>query len=200
MSADTSKDLLQPCPFCGGEADLREANQSFFVQCNEVIAGLLPHRRCYAAMGENYDRDAMPEHMYSTAEDAAAAWNRRRAPVPVIEPCVLRDALEAIAAPSEQKDFGWWTLTARKALGVATPREAEALRATPPPVATPLKDPRECKHETALFKCDGCGLDFHGLKRAEPIGDSVRAVTSPPAPAQEIGPTPLSPNLPSPFV
>jgi hypothetical protein len=28
-------------------------------------------------MGENYDRDAMPEHMYSTADDAATAWNRR---------------------------------------------------------------------------------------------------------------------------
>lgn len=59
-----------------------------------------------------------------------AAYEKQQ---PAHEPSALRDALEAIAAPSEEKDFGWWTLTARKALGIATPREVAALRATPPP-------------------------------------------------------------------
>lgn len=77
MDEQLPSDTLLPCPFCGGEADIEEANGSFFARCIEVVPGLLPHRRCFAAMGENYDRDAMPEHMYSTAEDAVAAWNRR---------------------------------------------------------------------------------------------------------------------------
>lgn len=51
--------------------------ESYYVRCDERTPGRLPHRQCFAAMGENYDRDAMPEHMYSTAEDAAFAWNQR---------------------------------------------------------------------------------------------------------------------------
>jgi hypothetical protein len=32
---------------------------------------------CYAALGEVYDRDAMPDHHFAEMEDAIAAWNRR---------------------------------------------------------------------------------------------------------------------------
>jgi hypothetical protein len=32
---------------------------------------------CYCAVGEGYDRDAMPEHAFSSHEEAALAWNTR---------------------------------------------------------------------------------------------------------------------------
>jgi hypothetical protein len=53
------------------------------------------------------------------------------------EPCALRDALDAIASPSDPKDYGWWTQLARHALGIATDRERAAVEARPaPPPAT----------------------------------------------------------------
>jgi hypothetical protein len=61
---------LKPCPFCGYAAGIGDGGGKFYVQC------LSPD--CFAAMGERYDCDAMPEHAFDSAEAAAAAWNRRR--------------------------------------------------------------------------------------------------------------------------
>lgn len=62
---------LLPCPFCGAEAVLRDYTPyGFYVACNSVD--------CYAAVGEGYDRDAMPDHQFDSAERAAEAWNRRK--------------------------------------------------------------------------------------------------------------------------
>lgn len=61
---------LLPCPFCGGEAYIDGTEDAhFFVGC----------RDCFCNVGESYDRDAMPEHMFYTVEDAAKAWNTRAA-------------------------------------------------------------------------------------------------------------------------
>lgn len=62
------KKELAPCPFCGGDGILLNYDERmFFVSCND----------CYCCVGEGYDRDAMPEHMFHNAEEATAAWNRR---------------------------------------------------------------------------------------------------------------------------
>jgi len=41
----------------------------------------------------------------------------------------FREALAAIAAPCAAADYGWWTVTARKALGIATRNEQSTLGA-----------------------------------------------------------------------
>jgi hypothetical protein len=77
VSEQLSSEELLPCPFCGGEAILNEGDGKFYVACLKLEPGALPHRKCFATLGENYDRDAMPDHMYHSAEDATRAWNRR---------------------------------------------------------------------------------------------------------------------------
>jgi hypothetical protein len=32
---------------------------------------------CWCSMGENWDRDAMPDHQFRDEESAVAAWNHR---------------------------------------------------------------------------------------------------------------------------
>lgn len=58
---------LLPCPFCGGDAYTIESGGKWFVGCSQ----------CYCNVGEAYDRDAMPEHMFATEPEAVAAWNTR---------------------------------------------------------------------------------------------------------------------------
>jgi phage/plasmid primase-like uncharacterized protein len=65
---------LKPCPFCGNGAHVRDDDENyrgagFCVVCDSVD--------CFAALGEGYDRDAMPEHRFATEEEAIEAWNRR---------------------------------------------------------------------------------------------------------------------------
>ncbi len=62
---------LLPCPFCGGDAYVDGNDEShFFAGC----------KTCFCNVGEAYDRSAMPEHMFLTADEAIAAWNRRSPP------------------------------------------------------------------------------------------------------------------------
>ncbi|TWF53230.1 Lar family restriction alleviation protein [Neorhizobium alkalisoli] len=64
-------DKLLPCPFCDGEGYIEgREGEGFYVSC----------RDCYVCIGEAYDKSAMPEHMFRSEADAAAAWNRRAAP------------------------------------------------------------------------------------------------------------------------
>ncbi len=62
---------LKPCPFCGSEAHLQDVADSSM--CFVVCLG----KTCWCAVGENYDRDAMPDHKFYSREDAVAAWNTR---------------------------------------------------------------------------------------------------------------------------
>lgn len=69
MTNPTPYAALLPCPFCGGAAYTVSADDErvWFAGC----------RDCYCNVGESYDRSAMPEHMFSSEEEAIAAWNRR---------------------------------------------------------------------------------------------------------------------------
>ena len=69
--APSIKEALEPCPFCGAAAHIQGAcdDRMFFVVCLGS--------ECYCAVGEGYDRDAMPEHAFSSHEEAALAWNTR---------------------------------------------------------------------------------------------------------------------------
>ena len=69
MNEPLSKDTLLPCPFCGRSAHFGGTETSVYVACDSGD--------CFAAMGECYDRDAMPDHCFADEEAAAAAWNRR---------------------------------------------------------------------------------------------------------------------------
>jgi hypothetical protein len=63
-------DELKPCPFCGSAGWVSE-NQfpGFYAACTG--------HDCWASVGENYDRDAMPDHHYYDRDAAINAWNRR---------------------------------------------------------------------------------------------------------------------------
>lgn len=67
--ATTRDPALLRCPFCGGKARVVEGGERYYATCTK--------RRCFAAIGECYDRDAMPEHMFGSEAEAVAAWNRR---------------------------------------------------------------------------------------------------------------------------
>lgn len=60
---------LLPCPFCGQEGVIRSDYGHFFATCSGI--------ECFCCVGEAYDRDAMPNHMFCSEDEAAAAWNRR---------------------------------------------------------------------------------------------------------------------------
>lgn len=79
---------LLACPFCGNaDPYVIESGERFYVACGSPD--------CYAALGEIWDRDAMPEHQFETSEDAIAAWNRRTPPI-LDQRDVEREALEAL--------------------------------------------------------------------------------------------------------
>lgn len=62
-------DSLLPCPFCGSSAHFSGDSHSVYVACDS--------HDCFAAVGECYDRDGMPDHCFEDEAKAAAAWNRR---------------------------------------------------------------------------------------------------------------------------
>ena len=71
---------LKPCPFCGEDAKVYgDRGVGFFVGC---LGQANPGNKCFAAIGENYDRDSWPEHLYQTEAEAVSAWNRRTEPTP----------------------------------------------------------------------------------------------------------------------
>lgn len=79
------EDELKPCPFCGSHAKVLgsdENNEGFYASCMGD--------NCWATVGENYDRDAMPDHMFRTEEIATTTWNTRAQPATA----ALREALE----------------------------------------------------------------------------------------------------------
>lgn len=69
---------LQPCPRCGGGAEVfpEESDAGYYVMCAQPQ---FPIDECWLSLGEEYDRDAMPQHRFRTKEDAIAAWNTRSA-------------------------------------------------------------------------------------------------------------------------
>jgi len=70
--ASVAAELL-PCPFCGEHtARTVEGDGRWYVCCCN------PH--CFCALGEVWDRDAMPDHHFLSEEDAIFAWNDRAQP------------------------------------------------------------------------------------------------------------------------
>lgn len=72
QASPASAGSLLPCPFCGGEAAISGSDWNgpqFYVHCLTDD--------CYCCVGEGYDRDACPDHCFSSESDAAKAWNRR---------------------------------------------------------------------------------------------------------------------------
>jgi hypothetical protein len=102
------------------------------------------------------------------------------------EPEALRDALEAIASPCDTKDYGWWTETARNALGMsgavkgASPQgrnsgvtpESRPHSAPPPadewqPIATAPRDGK-----SFMVYCSGRRNTFIAYRKEAIYGDA----------------------------
>jgi len=86
---------LLPCPFCGDEGFLLSGEERFYVVCGNV--------ECFCALGEGYDRDAMPDHAFVTEADAIAAWNSRTER----DEAVAREREECCQAFEEAIDRGY---------------------------------------------------------------------------------------------
>lgn len=75
MTDHAEREKLLPCPFCGasgcviGEED--GWNTMFYAACT--------NQECFCAIGERYDRDAMPEHRFQSEQEATSAWQARAA-------------------------------------------------------------------------------------------------------------------------
>lgn len=90
-----SEELL-PCPFCGSSAQIRESGGRFFASCCGAD--------CFCCVGEAYDNAAMPEHVFSTGQEAANAWNRRELGIPAATLSGLREK-RLVAVPVEPSDL-----------------------------------------------------------------------------------------------
>ena len=82
---------LFPCPFCGGGAHVIEDGGKWYAGCND----------CYCLVGEGWDRDAMPAHMFISAAEAIAAWNTRSDPKLLAQRDELVAALEGLVRYAE---------------------------------------------------------------------------------------------------
>lgn len=87
---------LLPCPFCGGNARALEDGDKFYVTCFGDC--------CNVAMGERYDRDALPDHFFDSEEDAALAWNTRSTPS-CAQLAAARSALAPFAEIADSFDY-----------------------------------------------------------------------------------------------
>ena len=76
-SEDMKDEELLPCPFCGSPGHVTEGDYRFYVACTNLD--------CFCCVGEVYDRDGMPDHIFTSAKDAAKAWNTRVRPWQPIE-------------------------------------------------------------------------------------------------------------------
>jgi hypothetical protein len=135
---------LLPCPFCGRAARAGGDDGLWYVLC----AG----EDCHAAVGEGYDRDAMPDHRYYSEDAAVAAWNRRAAVArnaPALGFSQWQDKL-AFAICEElcdQLNAGVNETRELAARTVASTRVTEVLRAHPPAIAAIYSslDTEDCK-------------------------------------------------------
>lgn len=66
---EKTKLRLKSCPFCGDKATI-QGEEMFYACCTSG--------NCFASLGERYDRDAMPDHIFYSRVEAAAAWNKRQ--------------------------------------------------------------------------------------------------------------------------
>ena len=77
---------LLPCPFCGKEAKIYGGyGVAYYVSCTNYA--------CWCSLGEMWDRDAMPDHMFGDKETAAIYWNKR---TPIAQQPLCTSAQEQI--------------------------------------------------------------------------------------------------------
>jgi len=63
---------LVACPFCGGKAGLIKSEtypHTCYVECGSG--------NCWCSLGEHWDRDGFPDHLFRSEEEAVTAWNQR---------------------------------------------------------------------------------------------------------------------------
>lgn len=61
---------LKKCPFCYAKATIIGTD-------NDRYCAVCTSGNCFASLGERYDRDAMPDHVFASIKEAAMAWNSR---------------------------------------------------------------------------------------------------------------------------
>lgn len=64
--------VMKKCPFCQQKATVSGIEGQYYAVCTSGD--------CFCSLGERYDRDAMPDHVFKTIKEATAAWNMRGRP------------------------------------------------------------------------------------------------------------------------
>ena len=59
-SSNELKQELRSCPFCGHDGRIHKSDAGMFVYCDGP--------GCLVSVGENYDADAMPDHLFYEEE------------------------------------------------------------------------------------------------------------------------------------
>ena len=98
---------LEPCPRCRGGAEVFPEEAAFggyYVAC---VQPAFPIDECWLTLGEEYDRDGMPDHRFRTKEEAITAWNTRAHSTLAAENAELRKIMSMLVCHGCSNRIGW---------------------------------------------------------------------------------------------
>lgn len=61
--------IIKKCPFCWSKATISGIEGQYYAVCTSG--------NCFCSLGERYDRDGVPDHVFKTIKEAKDTWNTR---------------------------------------------------------------------------------------------------------------------------
>lgn len=181
----TVPEELTPCPFCGSAGLIQNDAGKYFATCYS--------HECGCCVGEAYDRDAMPDHMFYDEDAATAAWNRRAAISPPIDADRARETAMRIACAAFDfmPNYSWGEQTTDEVHGAIQTAAYKTIMEATAPHPAPIGGRGEvcpaCKGVGTETDYDGLGMRAVEVKCSRCNGDGRTHPAPAPGPAGDAG-------------